>query len=84
MATLFPGLWPVGFVGYQKMPDNPKMDERFYPVRMNRIGEILAARYQALGKLGFGTTSMVWLARNLMARNLMMYGWMICRSRGLG
>lgn len=35
---------------------------RYYPVR---IGEILRDRYQIVGKLGFGTTSTVWLARDL-------------------
>lgn len=34
----------------------------FYPVR---IGEILRDRYQTVGKLGFGYTSTVWLARDL-------------------
>ncbi|KAK0654259.1 SRSF protein kinase 2 [Lasiodiplodia hormozganensis] len=34
----------------------------YYPVR---IGEILRDRYQILGKVGFGTTSTVWLARDL-------------------
>lgn len=29
-----------------------------------RIGEILRERYQIVGKLGFGTTSTVWLARD--------------------
>lgn len=35
---------------------------RYYPVR---IGEILRTRYQIVGKLGFGVTSTVWLARDL-------------------
>lgn len=34
----------------------------YYPVR---IGDIYARKYQILGKLGFGTTSTVWLAQNL-------------------
>ncbi|KAI0874585.1 serine threonine protein kinase, CMGC group [Hypoxylon argillaceum] len=38
---------------------------RYYPVR---IGEILRDRYQIVGKLGFGTTSTVWLARDLGGR----------------
>ncbi|KAG9891634.1 hypothetical protein KCU94_g14273, partial [Aureobasidium melanogenum] len=37
----------------------------FYPVR---IGEILRDRYQIVGKLGFGGTSAVWLARDLSER----------------
>ncbi|EEP78761.1 predicted protein [Uncinocarpus reesii 1704] len=36
--------------------------EKYYPVR---LGEVLGERYQILGKLGFGTTSTVWLARDL-------------------
>ncbi|KAJ7735712.1 kinase-like domain-containing protein [Mycena metata] len=36
---------------------------RCYPVR---IGELFASRYQVVGKLGFGATSTVWLARDLM------------------
>jgi serine/threonine-protein kinase SRPK3 len=35
---------------------------RYYPVR---IGQIFRDRYQVAGKLGFGTTSTVWLARDL-------------------
>ena len=34
----------------------------YYPVN---IGDVFASKYQVLGKLGFGTTSTVWLARNL-------------------
>lgn len=34
----------------------------FYPVN---IGDVYASRYQILGKLGFGSTSSVWLARDL-------------------
>jgi hypothetical protein len=36
---------------------------RYYPVR---IGEVFHDRYQVVGKLGYGTTSTVWLARDLM------------------
>lgn len=35
---------------------------RYYPVR---IGEVLKSRYQIVGKLGFGASSTVWLARDL-------------------
>lgn len=35
---------------------------RYYPVR---VGEILKNRYQIVGKLGFGASSTVWLARDL-------------------
>lgn len=34
----------------------------YYPVR---IGEIFRQRYQVVGKLGYGITSTVWLARDL-------------------
>ena len=35
---------------------------QYYPAN---IGEVLDSRYQILGKLGFGSTSTVWLARDL-------------------
>jgi serine/threonine-protein kinase SRPK3 len=35
---------------------------RYYPVT---IGEIFRSKYQVIGKLGFGVTSTVWLARDL-------------------
>ena len=35
---------------------------RFYPAR---LGEILNDRYQLATKLGYGTSSTVWLARDL-------------------
>ncbi|KAI3161482.1 hypothetical protein DTO012A9_8978 [Penicillium roqueforti] len=35
---------------------------RYYPTR---IGEILKDRYQVVGKLGFGVSSTVWLARDM-------------------
>ena len=36
--------------------------EQYYPVN---IGDIFASKYQVVGKLGFGVTSTVWLARDL-------------------
>ncbi|MBE3041280.1 hypothetical protein IMZ48_01575 [Candidatus Bathyarchaeota archaeon] len=36
---------------------------QYYPVK---IGNVYDGKYQVLGKLGFGTTSIVWLALNLM------------------
>lgn len=36
--------------------------ERYYPAR---IGDILSSRYRIVGKLGFGISSTVWLARDL-------------------
>ncbi|KAI0428742.1 serine threonine protein kinase, CMGC group [Xylaria sp. FL1042] len=38
---------------------------RYYPIY---IGEVLRNRYQVVGKLGFGTPSTVWLARDLNGR----------------
>lgn len=37
--------------------------DTYYPVQ---IGEVLNSRYQVVGKLGYGVTSTVWLARDLM------------------
>jgi serine/threonine-protein kinase SRPK3 len=34
----------------------------YYPVN---IGDVFASKYQVVGKLGFGVTSTVWLARDL-------------------
>ncbi|KAG6815429.1 hypothetical protein H0H93_009835, partial [Arthromyces matolae] len=39
--------------------------EKYYPVVM---GDRLASRYQVVQKLGFGTTSTVWLARDMQER----------------
>ncbi|CZT09077.1 related to dis1-suppressing protein kinase dsk1 [Rhynchosporium agropyri] len=38
--------------------------DRYYPAR---IGDVLSSRYQIVGKLGFGTSSTVWLVRDLEA-----------------
>ena len=35
---------------------------RYYPTR---IGEVIKDRYQVVGKLGYGVTSTVWLARDM-------------------
>lgn len=57
-----------------RIPGSQKVEEetipdyvasRYYPVR---LGEIVRERYQIVGKLGFGTTSTVWLARDLRYR----------------
>ena len=47
----------------ENLPDY--LAERYYPVR---IGDLLESRYQIVGKLGFGVTSTVWLARDLTGR----------------
>lgn len=36
--------------------------QRYYPAS---IGEVLDARYQIVGKLGYGSSSTVWLCRDL-------------------
>lgn len=57
--------------GFQKINQSQKIEEetlpdylaaRYYPVH---IGEVFASRYQVVGKLGFGVSSTVWLARDL-------------------
>ena len=35
---------------------------RYYPVN---VGDIFVSKYQVVGKLGFGISSTVWLARDL-------------------
>lgn len=52
---------PQDVVVEEQMFDRFKA-EIYYPVN---IGDVYASRYQVLGKLGFGSTSTVWLARNL-------------------
>ncbi|KAJ4326722.1 hypothetical protein N0V84_002838 [Fusarium piperis] len=44
----------------EELPDY--VAERFYPVR---LGEVFHGRYQAVTKLGFGSSSTIWLARDL-------------------
>lgn len=36
--------------------------DRFYPVK---LGEVFQERYQVIAKLGFGSSSTTWLARDL-------------------
>ena len=56
---------------FPRIPVHEKVEEdllpdyiasRYYPVR---IGQVLSDRYQIVGKLGFGASSTVWLARDL-------------------
>lgn len=56
---------------FVQLPVNQKIEEetlpgyaapRYYPVR---IGELFQERYQIVGKLGFGASSTVWLARDV-------------------
>ncbi|KAG5985926.1 hypothetical protein E4U52_000778 [Claviceps spartinae] len=74
LKTLSGRAWkPLAFPsnGSYVMPADEKFEEEtipgykssdYYPVR---IGEVFHDRYQAVGKLGFGRTSTVWLARDL-------------------
>ncbi|GJC91471.1 protein kinase [Colletotrichum higginsianum] len=57
--------------GFERLPVHIQVEEetvpdykpeRFYPVR---IGEVFCSRYQVVAKLGFGTTSTVWLCRDI-------------------
>ncbi|KAJ4203446.1 hypothetical protein NW759_015122 [Fusarium solani] len=57
--------------GFDVLPIHRKVEEEtlseyraesFYPVK---LGEVFASRYQVVAKLGFGTTSTVWLCRDL-------------------
>ncbi|KAL4860462.1 hypothetical protein BDV12DRAFT_107150 [Aspergillus spectabilis] len=59
---------------FARIPPSQKIEEetlpgyiasRYYPVR---IGEIFLDRYQIVGKLGFGASSTVWLARDMNCR----------------
>ncbi|TPX13086.1 uncharacterized protein E0L32_006512 [Thyridium curvatum] len=67
---------PLSFsnTNFPRLPTQQRIEEelfpdyvasRYYPVR---IGEILKDRYQIVGKLGFGASSTVWLARDLDGR----------------
>ncbi|RKK86225.1 hypothetical protein BFJ69_g1176 [Fusarium oxysporum] len=59
---------------YNTIDENVKVEEeeiagydtsRFYPVR---IGEVFQGRYEAVTKLGFGSSSTIWLAQDLRDR----------------
>ncbi len=60
--------------GFPILPEDVKFEEErlvgykaenFYPVR---LGQVFKSRYQVVAKLGFGTTSTVWLCRDLQLR----------------
>ncbi|KAJ8126260.1 hypothetical protein O1611_g7378 [Lasiodiplodia mahajangana] len=73
----WPWPWkPITFSNsnFLRIPADQKIEEenlpdyrasRFYPTY---IGEVLRDRYQIVGKLGFGASSTVWLARDLSCR----------------
>lgn len=57
--------------GFRTVPPSEVLDEerfahfkqgQYYPAN---IGDVLDSKYQIVGKLGFGTNSTVWLARDL-------------------
>lgn len=56
----FPQISSSQLVEEETLPDY--VHSRYYPAD---IGELLQNRYQIVGKLGYGTSSTVWLARDL-------------------
>ena len=57
--------------GFITLPVSEKIEEetfkwynptQFYPVR---IGQVFESRYQVVSKMGYGSTSTVWLGRDL-------------------
>ncbi|KAG6871840.1 hypothetical protein C0995_015879 [Termitomyces sp. Mi166 len=64
-----PRVFPA--TGFHNIPPSKKVEEElldwytpqsFYPVR---IGDIIRSKYQVLYKLGYGTTSTLWICRDL-------------------
>lgn len=64
-----PRLLPTS--GFQTIDSNIVIEEeaipdykadRFYPVK---LGEVFEGRFQVIAKLGFGSSSTIWLARDL-------------------
>ncbi|KFY31260.1 hypothetical protein V493_01268 [Pseudogymnoascus sp. VKM F-4281 (FW-2241)] len=57
---------PIRLLNYPSVSSGSKEErhgiEQYYPAR---IGDILFSRYRIVGKLGFGISSTVWLARDL-------------------
>ncbi|KAJ9366538.1 hypothetical protein DTO282E5_8762 [Paecilomyces variotii] len=62
-TSRFKTVEPDQLVEEEELPDYQA--DRFYPVQ---LGEVFQDRYQVLTKLGFGTSSTAWLARDLKAR----------------
>ncbi|KFY17156.1 hypothetical protein V492_00864 [Pseudogymnoascus sp. VKM F-4246] len=63
---------------FVRVPEYHKIEEetipdyvasQYYPTR---IGEVIKDRYQVVGKLGFGSTSTAWLARDMNYRRYVM------------
>jgi hypothetical protein len=68
-ASQPPRVFPTG--GFQVIDPSDKVEEEklpfykrddYYPMRM---GEAIGEHYQVVAKLGYGTTSTVWLGRDL-------------------
>lgn len=66
--------FPVSFptAGWEIIPDDETIEEEQLEEVLQRhcylsvdIGDILLSRYQVVGKLGWGITSIVWLVRDL-------------------
>ncbi|KAE8141341.1 kinase-like domain-containing protein [Aspergillus pseudotamarii] len=55
---------PSQTIEEEALPDY--IPARYYPTR---IGEVIKDRYQVIGKLGYGATSTVWLARDMNCRS---------------
>lgn len=64
---------PLGFSNsnFSRIPVDQKIEEetfphyaasQYYPAR---LGEVIRNRYHIVGKLGFGSSSTVWLARDM-------------------
>jgi hypothetical protein len=64
---------PLDFTNpsFVRIPEYHKIEEETVPEYVasvyypTRIGEVIRERYHVVGKLGFGSTSTVWLARDL-------------------
>lgn len=63
--------WPLSTAAAPRLDISKPIEEeltpyydpcRFYPAR---LGDVLGGRYQIATKLGFGSSSTVWLARDL-------------------
>ncbi|RDW90043.1 uncharacterized protein DSM5745_01818 [Aspergillus mulundensis] len=61
----FPLVEPDQLIEEEEIPDYKHNPDRFYPVQ---LGEVFNERYQTIAKLGFGTSSTTWLARDLRDR----------------
>lgn len=56
----FEAIDPSDKVEEERLPYYRRED--YYPMR---IGDVIKERYQVVAKLGYGTTSTVWLSRDL-------------------